>query len=70
MTDEIELMEASHKFEISRIKAQLLADITFEMVKKYDYVSYCEIEEIAKKSRFIVASVFNLQCEAKGGEQC
>ena len=69
MKDEIELMKASHEFEISRIKSQLLADITYEIVKKYDYVTYSDIEEIAKKARIIVASAFGEQCKAKGGAE-
>lgn len=69
MIDEIKLIKANHEFEISRIKSHLLADITYEMVKKYDYVTYSDIEEIAKKARGIVASVFGGELEEKGGEE-
>lgn len=69
MTDEIKLMKASHEFEISRIKSQLLADITTKIMEKYDYVTFRDIEEIAMKARMIVASVFCESCKEKGGEE-
>lgn len=58
MNDEIKLMKASHEFEISRIKSQLLADVTIKITEKYDYITRHDIEEIAKKARILVFSVF------------
>lgn len=69
MTDEIELMKASHEFEISRIKSQLLADITIKITEKYDFITYSDIKDITNKARLIVASVFGEPCKAKGGEE-
>ena len=66
---EIKIMKASHEFEVSRIKTQLLADITCEIVKKYDFVTYRDIEEIAKKARIIVYSVFGEPCKKEGGDE-
>lgn len=69
MIDEIKLIKVSHEFEISRIKSQLLADITIKITEKYDFVTYRDIEEIAKKARIIVASVFCESCKEEVGEE-
>lgn len=69
MTNEIELMEASHEFEISRIKSQLLADVTIEIIKKYDFITHQDVEEIAKKARILVFSVFYGRLKEEGGDE-
>lgn len=69
MKDEIQIMMASHEFEISRIKSQLLADVTTKIMEKYDFITSRDIEEIAMKARMIVASVFGEPCKEKGGEK-
>lgn len=63
MSEEIKLMKASHEIEISRIKSQLLADVTIKITEKYDFITYRDIEEIANKARIIVASVFGEPCK-------
>lgn len=65
--EEIELMRAGHEFEIIRIKAQMLADVTTKIMDKYDFITFSDIEEISNKARIIVFSVFSEQCKEKGG---
>lgn len=70
MLDEIKLMKARHEFEISRIKSQMLADITIKIIEKYDFITYGHIEEIAEKARLIVFSVFDEPRKKEVGEEC
>ena len=70
MSNEIELMKASHEFEISRIKSQLLADVTIKIIEKYDFIiTQQDVEEIAKNARILVYSVFNGKLKEEGGEE-
>lgn len=69
MNEEIKLMKASHEFEISRIKSQLLADVIIKITEKYDYITFSNIKEIATKARLLVASAFNEQYQEEGGEE-
>ena len=70
MIDEIEIMKASHEFEISRIKSQMLADVSNKIIERYDgFVTYSDIDEIAKKARILVYSVFNGKLKNEGGDE-
>lgn len=69
MSNEIELMKASHEFEISRIKSQLLADVTIKIIEKYDFITHQDVEEIANKARILVYMVFNGRLKEEGGEE-
>lgn len=69
MRDEIELMKASHEFEIRRIKLQLLADVTIKIIEKYDFITHQDVEEIANKARILVYMVFNGRLKEEGGEE-
>lgn len=69
MNEEIRLMQASYQFEISRIKAQMLADVTIRILEKYDFVTNIDVEEIATKARYLVLLAFNEQCNEEGGKE-
>jgi hypothetical protein len=70
MEHEIEIMKLSLEFEISRIKSQMLADVSVKIMEKYDgFVTYSDIEEIAKKARILVYSVFDGKLKEEGGEE-
>lgn len=67
--DEIELMRVCHEFEITRIKVQMLADVTIKIMEKYDFITNSSVDEIARKARLLVFSVFGGQYKEKGGAE-